>query len=213
MPLPAAQSLYLRMPAQLLSYVFHPLFIPLYTALFIVYIHPGYFTGIPALYKTRTILSIGVNTVVFPLITVLLLKGLGFIQSIFLRTQKDRIIPYIASGIFYFWIYFVLRGQSTYPPVLVGFMLGVFLAASVSLIINIYQKLSMHAAGMGGITGVFIVIMQSNTMLMTWPLALVFIIAGMVCTARMLVSDHTPKQIYLGFFTGLVTQFVAAATV
>ncbi len=204
------QPIYIRLPAQALSYVFHPLFIPLYVSLFMVYVHPSYFTGISALNKTRIILSIGVNTIAFPLVTVLLLKGLNFIQSVFLRTRKDRIIPYIASGIFYFWIYFVLRGQAGYPSVLVAFMLGVFLAASASLIVNIYNKISMHATGMGGLVGIFLVIMQSNTMLMTWPLALALVIAGLVCTARMLVSDHTPYEIYIGLFTGMLAQFAAA---
>lgn len=204
------EPLYTRLPAQILSYVFHPLFIPFYVALFIVYVHPSYFTGVSSFNKTRVILSIGVNTIGFPMITVLLLKGVGFIDSIFLRTQKDRIIPYIASGIFYFWIYFVLRGQPGYPPVLVAFILGVFLAASASLIVNIYNKISMHATGMGGLIGIFLVIMQSNTMLMTWPLALALVIAGMVCTARMLVSDHTSSEIYIGFFTGLLAQLAAA---
>lgn len=207
------EPLYLRIPAQFISYVFHPLFIPLYVTLFIVYIHPSYFVGIPAFFKARAIASIGINTIVFPLITVLLLRGLGFIQSVFLRTQKDRIIPYIASGIFYFWIYFVLRGQTLYPPLLVGFMLGVFLASSAALIINIYTKVSMHATGMGGVLGIALVIMQSQTMLMTWPLALALVLTGLVCTARLLVSDHSPRQVYMGLLTGVVTQLVAAYTV
>ena len=59
--------------------------------------------------------------------TVFLLKALGFIESLYLRSQKDRIIPYIASGIFYFWAYTVFRQQSHYPVVLTGFILGVFI--------------------------------------------------------------------------------------
>ena len=34
----------------------------------------------------------------------------------------------------------------------------------------------MHAIGMGGLIGLFLVIMQQDTMLMTWPLSLVIFI-------------------------------------
>ena len=50
----------------------------------------------------------------FPLVTVLLAKGLGFIDSVYLKTQRDRIIPYIACEIYYFWIAYVLRHQAEY---------------------------------------------------------------------------------------------------
>ena len=57
-------------------------------------------------------LIVALNIVFFPLISVLLLRAVGFIDSLFLRTQKDRIIPYIASGIFFFWAYTVFKQQA-----------------------------------------------------------------------------------------------------
>lgn len=146
----------------------------------------------------------------FPLITVLLLKALRFINSVYLHTQKDRIIPYIASGIFFFWSYQVFKNQTQYPVILTSFILSVFLSASAALLANIYFKISMHAIGMGGIIGLFLVIMLQNTMLMTVPLSIAFIIAGIVCTSRMIVSDHQPKEIYAGLLLGIACQFVAA---
>lgn len=205
-----AQPGIVRIFAHLFSYIFHPLFIPLYVTYFLAYIHPSYFVGFGNSGKARLMLLVGLNAVAFPLITVLLLKGLGFIQSIFLRTQRDRIIPYIASMTFYFWAQYVLREQPAIPRILVGFMFGVFISSSMALIANIYNKISMHAIGMGGLIGIFLVIMQQDTMLMTWPLSMVILIGGIVCTARMIVSDHRPKEIYSGLFVGLVCQFLGA---
>jgi len=45
---------------------------------------------------------------------------------------------------------------------------------------------------------------------MTWPLAAVLLITGMVCTARLIVSDHTVKEVYAGLLMGLLAQFAAA---
>ncbi len=200
----------LRWPALLLSYLFHPIFVPVYVLLFIVYVHPSYFSGFSAGSKLRTILILVQNAVFYPLFSVLLLKGVGFIQSVFLRTQKDRIIPYIASGIFFFWTFTVFKENSVYPRIVPAFMLGVFLASSAALIANIYFKISMHAIGLGGMLGIFIVIALGYSMLMTWPLSLALLITGFVCTARLLVSDHSPKDIYGGLFLGIICQVIAA---
>ncbi len=199
-----------RFFAHLFSYIFHPLFIPLYVTFFLAFIHPGYFSGFSLMGKKKLLLLIALNAVAFPAITVLLLKGLGFIDSLFLKTQKDRIIPYIASMTFFFWTQYVLREQSYVPRILVAFMFGVFISSSAALIANIYYKISMHAIGMGGLVGLFLVIMQQNTLLMTWPLSLAILLAGLVCTSRMIVSDHRPKEIYAGLMVGLVCQFVGA---
>jgi uncharacterized protein involved in response to NO len=112
--------------------------------------------------------------------------------------------------IFYFWTQYSLREQNYIPRILVAFMFGVFISCSAALIANIYYKISMHAIGMGGLVGLFLVIMQQNTMLMTWPLSLAFLLAGLVCTSRMIVSDHRPKEIYAGLMVGLVCQLAGA---
>lgn len=203
----------LRWSAQLLSYLFHPIFIPLYVMLFLLFLHPSYFAGFSEGMKWRSVFILVQNAIFYPLFCILLLKGVGFIDSIFLKNQKDRIIPYIAVGIFFFWTYTVFKQQPIYPSILPAFILGVFLASSAALIANIYFKISMHAIGMGGWVGVFLVIANSNTMLMSWPLAAVLLLTGLVCTARLIVSDHTPKEIYIGLLLGVVSQFVGAFVV
>ena len=200
----------LRIPAMLLSYLFHPIFIPIYCIAFLVMVHPTYFSGFSMQQKKFTIVIASLNLVFFPLMAILLLKAVGFIQSIFLHTQKDRIIPYMAYGIFSFWAYTVFKGQPIYPPIVASFILGIFLAGSGGLIANIYFKISMHALGAGGFTGLFLIISFGNSMAMIWPLALAICISGMVCTARMLLNSHTEKEIYTGFFLGVLAQLVAA---
>lgn len=203
----------LKWPAVILSYIFHPLFIPVYAGLFLVFIHPSYFSGFGLETRKNTILILFLNTAFYPLFCVLLLKAVGFIQSVYLRTQRDRIIPYIACGVFYFWTYMVFKQQTAYPRILPAFILGVFLASSTALIANIYFKISLHAIGLGGWLGLFFIIAKNKTMLMTWPLAALLLIIGLVCTSRLLVSNHTQKDIYTGLFVGILTQFIAAYVV
>jgi nitrate reductase NapE component len=208
-----SQSSIVRIVASFFSYLFHPIFIPVYVVWFLTFVHPSYFSGFSIAAKKQTLLIVFINMVAFPLLSVALLKGVGFIQSIFLRTQKDRIIPYIACGIFFFWGYLVFRNQPHYPTIITAFILGVFLASSAALICNIYFKISMHAIGVGGLLGIFLVIMKSNTMLMTWPLCIALLITGIVCTARLLISDHSNKEIYGGLVVGVLGQLIASMVV
>lgn len=203
----------IKLFAHFFSYIFHPIFIPLYVVYFLTFIHPSYFSGFSVAAKKQTLLIVFVNIVAFPLLAVALTKAVGFIDSIFLKTQKDRIIPYIICGIFFFWGYLVFRNQPHYPQIITAFLLGVFLSSSAALICNIYFKISMHAIGVGGLLGIFLLIMKSNTMLMTWPLCLAVLIAGVVCTARLIISDHTNKEIYAGLIVGVVAQFISATVV
>lgn len=200
-----------RFFAQVISIVFHPLFIPFYVCWFLAFIHPSYFSGFSVPYKLRVLLMVTINAIAYPLITILLLKALGFIDSVFFYTQQDRILLYVTSMIFFFWAQYSLREQPQIPRILVAFMFGVFISSAVALIANIYFKISMHAIGMGGLIGICFIIMQQNTMLMTWALSTAFLIAGLVCTARLIVGDHTSKEIYTGLLAGFICQLTGAA--
>lgn len=118
----------LRILAQLFSVVFHPLFIPTYVVVFLLNFHPSYFSGFSNGSKLMLLLTTILNTAFFPAFSVLIMKGLGFIKSVFLPTQQDRIGPYLAAMIFYFWaarVFFKFEPQLS--PVLPAFMTGVFL--------------------------------------------------------------------------------------
>jgi hypothetical protein len=200
--------------AHFFSYVFHPLFIPFYAICFLIFIHPSYFSGFGQYEKYRLLFTAILNTIFFPAFAVLLMKGLGFIKSVFLHTPQDRIGPYLSSMIFYFWTAWVFfKTDMQLALILPSFMTGVFLTTVAGLLSNIYFKISMHAMGMGGLLGLFLIIMLYNTMLMTWPLCIAILITGLVCTSRLIVSNHTPKEIYWALFIGLFCQLAAAVFV
>lgn len=215
---PQSENLYssgvIRFFAHLFSFLFHPLFIPLYAAYYIAFMHPAYFYGIADREKIWVILRIAVNMVFFPAVSVFLLRGVGFIDSIFLKTQKERIIPYIISNIFFFWMYLVFRNQSEIPSILYSFVFSVFLSSSAALLANIYFKISMHAIGVGGLLGLLLVVLNTNTSSsITLPMSLALLIAGIVCTSRMIVSNHTQNDIYIGLIIGIICQFISAALI
>ncbi|HSQ43566.1 MAG TPA: hypothetical protein VLM16_01135 [Ginsengibacter sp.] len=200
-----------KIPAQLFSYVFHPLFIPVIATWYLAFIHQGYFVGITPHDKLLILIRVAVNTIIFPGVTVLLLKAVGFIKSIFLRTQRERIIPYVAANLFYFWMYLVFRNQPEVPSALTAFIFGIFLSSCVGLFANTYFKISMHALGMGALSGLLLIIIFSGSPYNVFLAAmLVFLISGFVSTSRLIVSDHQPFDIYTGIFFGIICQLISA---
>ena len=188
------------------SVIFHPLFIGIYLAAFLLFIHPSYFLGFTDQSKLLKLLTIVNNNVFFPLLVVALLRGLGFSNSVQLKTQRERIVPYIASITFYFWTYYVFRSQPENPTILVLMCRGMFMASSIALIANNYFKISMHAIACGGMIGLFILTIQDGTMSSGIPMMLGFFVTGLVFTSRKIISDHTWFDLIVGFIVGLICQ-------
>ncbi|MBD0331465.1 MAG: hypothetical protein ICV66_02310 [Chitinophagaceae bacterium] len=199
---------FIRLTAQIISYLFHPLFIPVYVSWFLIYVTPV-FPVFDSWEKTKLMLRFLMMYTMFPLATVLLAKGLGFVSSIYLKTQKDRIIPYVACGLYYFWMWYVLRNQPEFPREFVVLSLAIFIASSAGLFLNSFLKISMHAIAVG--------VMSAFVMLLAFNLgenyglyiSISLFITGLVCSARLMSSDHHPLQIYLGLAVGVIAQLVA----
>jgi len=197
----------LRFFASFFSYLFHPLFVIAWVTLYLLFRNGLVFIGETSFEKLIVFLRVFSTSVFLPVVTVLLLKALGFIDSIQLHTQKDRIVPYVACITFFFWSFYVSKKLGD-PSELTAFLLSVFIASSASLIINNYMKVSMHAMGAGGLTAFFSLLLFANRLDDVLSLLLVFLIAGITCTSRLIVSDHKPAEIAVGFTTGLLIQVI-----
>ncbi|MGZ8557620.1 MAG: hypothetical protein ACXWWC_04785 [Chitinophagaceae bacterium] len=202
------QNTVIRMIAKLISYIFHPLFVPVYIAWFLITVQPYLFASFTPTEKLITILRFFIMYSFFPLVTVLLAKGLGFLDSVFLKTQKERIIPYIACGIYYFWMCYVLRNQPQFSKEVVQLSMAIFIASSLGLLVNIYMKVSMHAISMGILLVFMSLLSFTQAGSYSVYMSVAFLIAGVVCTARFIVSDHTQKEIYAGLLTGGASQLI-----
>ena len=205
-PLPQPRPL--KFAAKVISYIFHPLFIPVYISAYLIYLHPYSFAALQPGQKMLRFISLFIITCFFPAVTVFLLWRLKFAESIFLRTQKERIIPYVASIIYYWWAFYVSRTLPGSPQVLTFFLLGLFLAVSAALMANNYFKISMHGLGVGGAVAYFILLGFVTPEPMGAIIAIVTIITGLVCTARFIISDHHPMEIYSGLILGALCQVV-----
>lgn len=200
---------YILVLARVLSFVFHPLFIGVLMAFYLIYLHPSYFLGFSEKSKLLKLMTVINNNVFFPMLVVALLKGLGFSKSIHLSTQKERIVPYIASITFFFWTYYVFRSQPETPRVIVNMCRAMFFASSAALIINNYVKISMHAIACGGMLGLAYIMIADGTVFSGISMMAAICITALVITARKIASNHTWFELITGLLVGLICQMTA----
>ena len=199
----------LKWGATLISYIFHPLFIPTYVFLFLMKAFPYEFAGITEWQLQMRLFGVFWLTAFFPAFAVFLLWRLRFSDSIFLRTQKERIVPYVISMFFYWWMYYLSRNFQDQPLVLRFFFMGIFIATVFGLILNNYFKISLHGMGVGGATTAIILFSLYYHLNFGSVISISIILSGLVCTSRFLVSDHTNKEIYTGLAVGIGCQLMA----
>ena len=199
----------LKYVGNFISYIVHPLFIPTYFFLYLMQVLPYEFVGITEWQLTLRLFSVFWLTAFFPAFAVFLMWRLKLSDSIFLRTQKERIIPYVITMFFYWWMYYLSRNFTDQPLALKFFYFGIFIATAIGLIVNNFMKVSLHGMGVGGLlTAVILVGFHYSIDNAIWTL-LAIIITALVISARMLVSDHSKQELILGLFIGLLTQVMA----
>ncbi len=196
--------------AKFISVVFHPLLVGVYMAAYIIYINPSYYAYVPRVNAFRNLITVANNNVIFPLLVVLLMRGLGFSKSIYLKTTKERIVPYMASIIFFFWTWNTFYHLQGIPQVMRDMTQGIFYAAVIGMIANIYFKISMHAMGVGGLIGLMMVVLMDGQMYSGLPFVVALLIGGMVMSSRLITDDHQPGDVASGFIVGVMSQVIAA---
>jgi hypothetical protein len=204
-----SQHAAVRIAAKIISYIFHPVFVPVYIVLYMVYVHPYLFPGVSDWEKSLTVIRAILMYTFFPVVAVLLLKALDFIKSFYLKSQKDRIIPLVLSGIWYFWIWYVWRNLPEYPHEAVQFTLAIWISVSLALMVNIVMKVSLHAISMGVMLAFIFHLAFSQQLNFGIYISASLLIAGLVCTSRFIVSDHNTKEVYAGLVTGIVSMLAA----
>jgi hypothetical protein len=206
----APQPIFARLFANVISFVFHPLFIPVYVTLFAAFVHPLLFAGYSHSTKIKLLATVFVNFTFFPAIVVFLCWRLGFITSIKLKTQKERLIPLAATMVFYFWGWYVLRGLNEIPALYKQFLLGSFITIIAAWLTNIYFKVSLHGLAMGGLIAFMCILVFGYEGGSAHYLAIAFLIAGAVSASRLVLASHHSFEVYAALVIGIICQVLAA---
>jgi hypothetical protein len=191
------------------SYLLHPLFMPVYLFAFLIYVCPSLFLSNTTAQKDNLLVNIVVNLVLFPAFTLFLLKQLKFVNSIFLETNKERIIPVFAYTIYSFWVwaFVLLKNPANYPNPAIKLGLVIFLTSSITLVCNSFYKISLHLIGAGMALGLAIVAVVKTNVNPLWILFAVLLNIG-ILLCRKHDSNHNNFELYTGFMCGFLVMLI-----
>ena len=191
--------------SKFISYFFHPINFPIIGSILYFLLIPQYIFK-PQEHLILTVILIG--TYIFPLFLLILLKRFGMIHSYHMETVEERKFPtllFISISIFLGnWLY-----RSTIVDILSLFYFGYGLALICSYIFLFYkQKISLHTAAIGGLIGFLIYFSYYYEINLILLLSVLFLISGLIATSRLRLLAHSTREVFLGYFIGMLTQFI-----
>jgi len=196
----------MKLFANIISAIFHPLMIITYgVALMLSY---TYLVIYPPMMKLLLLGVAFLCTAVIPGLFVLLMKYNGSISNLEMPDRRERAVPllvFFASTLVF--LFFVRKMQAPFWSL--SLLLGVAAALLLAMCINFFWKISIHGIGMGGLLGGVMGVSCIHLLNPSGLLVLLFIIAGLVATSRIILERHTPMQAYAGICLGFICTFTA----
>jgi membrane-associated phospholipid phosphatase len=197
----------MRVLAQTVSGVLHPLCMPLLT-LGLLVLTDGYLVHRIGLFAYLFVLLL-INTVA-PAISLWLLKRRGVISDLDIRNRSERPWPFLLVLAYYLMAY-ALVVQSTAVAVPVFYqqvLLSLVVAIASAWVVTWKAKISMHMLAQGGILAVYLhVAMMDHSWDLNW-VSVLLLSAGLVGWSRLRLGAHTPAEVYSGFALGLLTVWI-----
>ncbi|HXJ98818.1 MAG TPA: hypothetical protein VNJ50_08230 [Gelidibacter sp.] len=188
-----------------ISYIFHPLIMPLLGLVF-------YFTKTPRFIPEPVIrakvFSITILTIILPILLYFLLKTIRQVESLDLKTTKERIIPLILNV---FITGLILNRVLPHDeiPELYYFYLGILFSSLACLILAILRfKASIHMIGSAGFFMFAVALSIHFKININGSIAVMCIILGAIATSRLHLKAHTNAELLMGLFIGLVPQLL-----
>lgn len=195
--------------ARFLSAIFSPLLMGTYGIILAMWL--SYLCYSPMRAKMIVIAVTFVATCAIPVIAIFLLHKLGVVKNPTLSDRTDRTAPYIIAVLCYLAVAVYYHFVNA-PVWLSMFMLGGAIALIILTIVNRFWKISGHATAMGGIVAMMFFLMCSGSSPHSLQIQFMttVVIAGMVCTSRLILGCHTLLQVGAGFLTGFISVFLPA---
>ncbi|MGY0393560.1 hypothetical protein ACW5R3_13515 [Bizionia sp. KMM 8389] len=188
-----------------ISFIFHPIIMPLLGVLFYFSKSPRY---LPIPLIQAKLVSLFILTILLPLLLYYLLKSLGKTDTIYLKSTKERIIPLSLNATI--TILILIRVLPSNEIIeLYYFFLGILFSTISCLVLAILKfKASIHMMAVAGVFMFFLALSIHFSININGTLAVMCVIMGGIATSRLHLKAHTNIELIIGFFIGLLPQLI-----
>lgn len=189
-----------------ISYVLHPLLFSFMGSFLYLYLTPKH---IVKEQEYIILFVVFVSTYIIPVLLLALLKKVKLIDDYHLKTINERKFPILFFIMLSFLIGRALIGIGIVDLLAFSFFGVAFALSFTYLLFNIKIKTSLHTLGIGGIIGFVMVISYEYQLNFNALLAGLFILAGLIGVSRLALNAHRPKEVYIGFILGIISQWMS----
>ena len=193
--------------ATFFSWIFQPLMMPLYGA--VIFVNLPYYAFL--LMPDRMVYFVLICNLLFtaflPACMILLMYRLKLINTLQLDDREDRKYPIIFTACFHFANFYLLTKIDLPAPYYLFLLAGLF-SILTTLLVTWVWKISLHMTGIGALCGAMLfcgILWQIDVRIL---LALLFLVAGITATSRLILKAHTPGQLVAGFAAGCLPQLL-----
>ncbi|MBX2815871.1 MAG: phosphatidic acid phosphatase [Saprospiraceae bacterium] len=210
----------MRAAAHIVSFLFHPLLMMSYGLVLLLCVYPHGFSVHSLWGADRLLIICFIYTFFFPSLAILMMRGLGMISSLEMPTRQERWGPLIICLVLYFWFFANIRKNPAVDESFTAFVLGASIALSLSFLASLFDKISLHGVGAGGLVGlVFVLILlNTNTPMLAignirvhlFIILVAFVLlAGIIGSSRLYLKAHSFRQVVAGVLVGFSGQMLA----
>jgi len=196
----------MKVAARIITIFFHPLLMPTLGLLLIL--NSGtYLSLLDPAAKRAVMFVMALGTLFFPLMMIPVLYYRNLITSLQDVSREERFLPQLIILILYVitFVYFVRLPLSR---VIHGYVLSFSVLLLVLMLVNIKFKICPHMAALGGIAGLIVVLILLYETPLQGFLIIAFLAGGLVGTARLILKQQSPAEIYAGYLVGFAVVLI-----
>lgn len=206
--------------SKIASWVFLPLFMPVYAMAAVMYIPSGYAFEEMKMYSMYTLddswkhvilIAYFMGTTLFPGVAFLIMYKTGIVSTPEMDDRKERWLPMAVTILFtallYFFVARTFQQIEEIPKYIENLALSGILVSLCFVPLNRWKKVSVHAAGAGIFTGFLLAFLAQHTYFSVWLAPLALVVSGTVMTARLYLEKHSLTEVSVGWSVGTFVTF------
>ena len=190
--------------ARVLSIASHPMLVPIYTMLMMLYLSNSPWYSLPGNYKSGVLLFVSLGTTLLPLVWMGVCLLLRIITDIEMPNKTERFWPLLLSCLTSFTTGILGNSLIQLPSVIRGMVFGVALLLLVAVIITPKWKISLHSLGLGALLAFVTIIGTRMSIDFGEGLYIILVLSGLVGWSRLYLIAHTPLQLLIGYIVGFI---------
>lgn len=193
---------YIILTAKAISVFFTPFYLPTVAVTLLLLF--SYLNQLDNRYRLAFGSIVIIFTWIFPLSAIYLYRRINGWTSHQMSRRERRFVPYIINILCYGSLYILMKSLHI-PTFLSTVVMSALLLQIVCAVINMWIKISTHAAASGGVIGMlmaFSLVFQFNA---TFWLCLAILLSGAVCSSRMILQVHNYRELFFGVLVGIAS--------